>query len=58
MDLADQLPFSAPMLLRVPEKLLLSSQGLWYPPLPLDMTTLLTETKQFQEACVKHFGIR
>lgn len=53
MDLADLLPFLAPVLLRVPDKLPLTSQELWHPPLPLDMTTLLKETKQFQE----HFGI-
>lgn len=50
------LPLPVPVLPRVPEKLPLTSQELQHPPLPLDMT-LLTETKQLQEICFKHFSI-
>lgn len=57
MDLADSLRFPPPVLLRVPDKLPLTRQELWHPPLSLDMTTLLKEMKQFQEICLKHFGI-
>ena len=55
IDPATMLPLPAPVLLWRPGKLLLTSQELRHPPLPLGTTTLLKETKQFQRELFKAF---